>query len=352
MMRAFLGVLVAVIVAVAAAPVNGTPLPTVPGVAYVTGGQTGAFHVWVADTTGGNARELGIGDQPVVSPNGRMVVDSSDSNGYAITVYRTSTGAARSYFSLKKVTSFSMPLAWSSDSRYVAVALSPNDLETAALAIIDTRTGRAKVIEKGTVVHGASFAPAGSDQLAYAGDTRSLSLGSPTNIFTVTPNGTTRRQLTTDGQSLNPVWGRLGIAFDRERTPATGYSPLYQIWFMRSNGSHREQITHTHVGLPHLIHGLVPLALSADGSRLAAELEGQDTSRGYAVSILTRRSTQLEASGHSVTAWGISRDGRSILVDVGLLFGAPDQSSIEQIPFFGGAGTPLIAQGDDPSWNR
>ncbi len=240
-------------------------------------------------------------------------------------------------------------LAWSPDSRYLAVALSGVNLPSLTgygLAIIDTKTGTEKVITNG-VIYGASFAPGASDELVYA-RASSMSATAATNLFTVAANGTGMKQVTTDGRSANPVWGKRGIAFDHEQL-RPGYAPLAQIWLTQPNGSDRRQITHTSVGL--LVEGLVPLGFSTDGTRLAAEFEGQDTSIGYSVSILTGHSTQLKVGNLAVSAWGISRSGRSVLISVGGFMQPPSQGKIEQIPFSGGHPTLLIAHGDFPSWN-
>ncbi len=319
-------------------------------IAYVTGSATSAPNVWVANGSGGHPRKLGKGDVPLLSPDGRTVAASNEaSSGHALTLYPASGGApSASYFNIAKVTANA--LAWSPDSRYLAVALSGVNLPSLTgygLAIIDTRTGTEKVITNG-VIYGASFAPGASDELVYA-RASSMSATAATNLFTVAANGTGMKQVTTDGRSANPVWGKRGIAFDHEQL-RPGYAPLDQIWLTLPNGSRRRQITHTSVGL--LVEGLVPLAFSADGNRLAAEFEGQDTSIGYSVSILTGHSTQLKVGNLSVSAWGISRSGRSVLISVGGFMQPPNQGKIEQIPFSGGQPTLLIAHGNFPSWNR
>ncbi|MDQ6807283.1 MAG: hypothetical protein M3065_20535 [Actinomycetota bacterium] len=87
--------------------------------------------------------------------------------------------------------------------------------------------------------------------------------------------------ITSDGRSADPVWGTRGAVFDHKRF-RKGDAPIAQIWLMQANGGGRRQITHKRVGL--LVKGLVPITFSADGTRLAAEFEGQDTSFGYSVS--------------------------------------------------------------------
>jgi hypothetical protein len=333
--------------ALAAAPAGGVAVSGV-SIAYLTGSAESLPSVWSAGAGGGSARRLGPGDAPLLSPSGETVAASDiGSSGSALTLYPANGGAPTGYFNIVHVSATA--LAWSPDSRYLAVALTGNNapsLSGYGLAIIDTLTGTEQTIASGAI-YGASFAPGSADTLAYARAT-SLSVTAAANIYTVGADGTATKQITIDGRSADPVWGTRGIAFDHEQF-RKGYAPLDQIWLMRANGSGRKQITHTHVSL--LASGLAPLAFSADGTRLAAEFEGEDMSIGYSVSVLTGRATELTVGNASVSAWGISRDGRSILVTVGGFEQPPNRGKIEEIPFSGGHPTLLIAHGGFPSWN-
>jgi WD40 repeat protein len=347
-MRGFSALAVATLVGVAAlAPASGASTGSA-AIAYVTGTARSLPSVWVADGSGGSARKLGAGSAALLSPNGQTVAASDiASSGHALSLYPANGGAATGYFNI--VQANATALAWSPDSRYLAVALTGNNVPSLSgygLAIIDTETGTEQTIVKGPI-YGASFAPGSSDTLAYA-RASSANGTAPTNIYTVAADGSRTEQITTDGRSADPVWGTRGIAFDHE-TFRKGYAPLDQIWLMQPNGRDRRQITHTHVGL--LAEGLVPLAFSADGTRLAAEFEGEDMSTGYTVSVLTGHATRLEVGHQAVTAWGISRDGRSVLIAVGGFEQPENQGKIEEIPFSGGHPTLLIAHGNFPSWN-
>ena len=372
-MRGLMGIVVAVLGGLGAlAPAAGASAPAQPALAYVTGGDSGVSYVWVADSSGGYARKLGKGDSPLLSPNGLMVaavdVGSSD---HALTLYPTTAetttvypttaetptggtptaetptgGRATGYFG---ATTAADAVAWSPDSRYLAVELMGDNapsLSGYGLAIIDTETGTEQMIAKG-VIYGAGFEPGTSDTLVYA-RASSLSATAATNIFTVAADGTGTTQITTDGRDAAPVWGTRGIAFVHERL-RKGYAPLGQIWLMQPNGSDRKQITHISVGL--LAEGLVPLAFSADGTRLAAEYEGEDTAIGYSVSVLTGHATQLKVGNQAVSAWGISADGRSVLISVGGFEQPASRAKVERIPFSGGHPTLLITHGSYPSWN-
>lgn len=331
----------------AAAPAGGASASS-GAIAYLTGTAKSLPSVWVADAGGTNARDLAQGDAPVLSPNGATVAASDlGESGPALTLYPAAGGAPAPYFNILHVNASA--LAWSADSRYLAVSLTGNNAPSLAgygLAIIDTETGTEKTVASGPI-YGASFAPGTSDTLVYA-RASSLSATASSNIYTVAADGTQSKQITTDGRSADPVWGARGIAFDQERL-RKGYGPSDQIWLMGPGGKGRKQITHIHVGL--LADGLVPLAFSADGTRLAAEYDGEDTSIGYSVSILTGHATELTVSGKPVSDWGISRDGRSVLITVGGFEAPASQGKVETIPFSGGHPTLLIAHGNFPSWN-
>ncbi|HEY5319099.1 MAG TPA: hypothetical protein VIJ20_14010 [Solirubrobacteraceae bacterium] len=343
---------VAVLAAVGAWAAPAVGSPSSAGIAYVLGGARGQPSVWVTDGSGANAHRLAPGDAALLSPDGQTVaVSDLGSTGPALSLYPSggaaSGGAATGYFNLAQASA--APLAWSPDSRYLAVALTGVNLPSLSgygLAIIDTETGTERMVATG-LIYGASFAPGASDTLVY-GRASSLSGSAATNIYTAASDATTTTRITTDGRSADPVWGARGIAFDHERF-RKGYAPLDEIWLMQPNGTGRRQITHTHVGP--LVSGLAPLAFSADGTRLAAEFEGEDTSIGYSVSILTGHATQLKVGSQSVSAWGISSNGRSVLISVGGFERPSDKAKIETIPFSGGRPTLLIAHGDFPSWN-
>jgi hypothetical protein len=347
-MRGFTGSMVAVLgaFAVLAPPAGASAAAaTLPGIAYLTATSTQDF-VWIANADGKAAHRLGVGDGPLLAPNGGTVAASDPTGPHSLVLYSTTGGASGQFFGPNVD---AVPLAWSPDSRYLAVGLTGDGASVAGsgLAIIDRSTGTAKVIAHGQI-GGASFAPGTSDEIVYA-HTSSTSLNAATNIFTASPTGAGIHAITHDGRSLNPVWGARGIAFDRE-TARRQDSPVYQIWTMRSNGTHRHQVTHSRP--PVLAEGLVPVAWSADGTRLLAEYEQEDDGDlAYAVDTATSRVKQLLIDGRSVLAAGISQSGRSVLVESGGEEGPLSGHTVESVPFFGGHATALIRHAAQASWN-
>jgi hypothetical protein len=316
--------------------------------AYVTG-DAATEWVWVANADGSHPQQLGQGGLPLISPDGAVVAAARfGSSGPALVLLRPGA-PERDFFDLHKVGA--TPESWSPDSRYLAVGLQGTAVKGGpqnGLAVIDTKTGSARTISHGFPC-GASFAPRVPDRLVWARSPGGAFCLKRVNLFTAMADGSRLRRITRDGRSLNPVWGPRAIAFDRQ-TPRRHDSPVYQVFLMRADGTHRRQLTHLHI--PPLLNGLVPVRFSARGNRLLAAFEGQDTSETWTVSVGTRRARQLTAGGHSVLAAGISRDGRAVLVQGGPLQSSPSHGVVETIPFSGGPPHVLVRHAGQPSWNH
>ncbi|MGO9321109.1 MAG: hypothetical protein ACLQBY_09960 [Solirubrobacteraceae bacterium] len=327
--------------------------PMVPRLAYLTETATSTAKVWVASASGGERKLLGPGQQPLLAPNGGSVAVSlfgatADSeHGPALGIYPASGGAVADYLDLETATA--TPLAWSPDSRYLAVYRQSNEtVEIAAgsgLDVIDTQTGAVSSIAEGAI-YGASFARDGSDRLVFA-MSHSLSPSASTNLYESEADGAGVHRITSDGRSLNPVWGPSYIAYDRERM--RHLSPEYQIWLASPSGVRVRKVMHVSVGP--LLQGLVPLAFSANGSRLLAEFEGEDTSGAYAVSVASGRARSVTVHGRMVQGAGISSDGSTLLIDAGSFEQPPSHGRIVTVPFAGGHAKVLVAHGSQASWN-
>lgn len=322
--------------------------------AYLTETASSTPRVWVAAANGSDRKLLGTGQEPLLSPNGQSVAVSlfgtasgGQESGPALGIYPTSGAAIADYLSLETVTATA--LAWSPDSRYLAVYAQSNQTAGIAAAssldVIDTQTGTLTTIAHGAI-YGASFARDGSDKLVFA-MAHSLSESAATNLYVSEAGGAGMHSITSDGRSLFPVWGPTYIAYDRERM--RHLSPEYQIWLATSTGVRVRKLTRIRVGA--LVQGLVPLAFSADGSRLLAEFEGQDTSNAYAVSVASGRARGIMVHAQTVQGAGISSDGSTLLIDVGSFEQAPSSGRIDTIPFAGGHPKVLVAHGSQASWN-
>jgi Tol biopolymer transport system component len=331
-----------------------TPVPPLPRLTYLTETATSTSKVWIASLSGGEGKLLGPGQQPLLAPDGRSVAVSLfgvspgvSEHGPSIGIYPSEGGPVANYLSLETATATA--LAWSPDSRYLAVYRQSNEtVDIAAgsgLDVIDTQTGTVTSIAEGAI-YGASFTRDGSDRLVFA-LAHSLSSSARTNLYESEADGAGLHPVTSNGRSLNPVWGPRYIAYDRERM--RHLSPEYQIWLASPSGASVRRLTHVAVGS--LVQGLVPLAFSADGSRLLAEFEGEDTSGAYAVSVASGRARGVTVHGQMVQGAGISSDGSTLLVDEDSFEQPPSHGRIAAIPFAGGSSTVLVAHGSQASWN-
>jgi Tol biopolymer transport system component len=343
--RAITGLLGAASLALCAAPAASAA-----GLAYETGGAKNPPEVWVADASGANAHRLGPGAFPVLSPNGGMVAASLGvvtGKTAALAIYPAGGGKAHTFFNINQEAA--VAVAWSPDSRYLAVGLldttPTRKIGHSAVVIIDTQTFKVTKIASG-IVQGVTFAPTAPDTLAY-GLSASQNFGSKTNLFSVPAAGGSPTQLTTDGHSYNPVWGKLGIAYD-EVNVVKNKAPAYSIFLL--NNGHKTQITHQKVTL--LQDGLMPISISADGRHLLANFVGEDTENAVTVDLVTHRTHTLKVSAVPPVGFAISKDGKRVLIDFGGFQGPAQHGTVEWVPFAGGKPTVLHKHGDEPSWNQ
>jgi dipeptidyl aminopeptidase/acylaminoacyl peptidase len=328
--------------------------PHLGRIAYVTSSEAKPeSEVWTASGNGVGPRQLGPGNDPLLSPDGATVAASllgtGSGKGPALALYPTS--AARSSTLGEVASQVAIPLAWSPDSRYLAVALGSTALKgfvkKSGLAILDTTTGSLKTIATG-IVNGASFAPDGTDRVVF-GRASGENLSAAVNLYVAEASGAGLKRITSDGRSLNPVWGPRFIAYDRERLRRND-APVYQIWLRGSSVGAARQLTSIHVRS--LVSGLMPLGFSSDGTRLLAEFVGQDTTEAWTVQIASKRARRVRLKGQGVVGAAISRDGSRLLVTEGGLDGPADTGNVLTVPFAGGAPTQLVAHAAQPSWNE
>jgi hypothetical protein len=317
-----------------------------PLLAYVGGSDNPA--VYVAGINGAHPRRLGAGDQPLLSPVGTYVAAGTQTaTGAALKLYSTTQGPARSFFNVKQ--SEAVPVAWSSDGEYLAIDLIGTAVtgdKGSGLAILDTQTMKTKLVANGEIF-GASFAPdSAGDELVY-GSAPSLNESAKVNLHTVNADGTGAKQITSDGRSLDPIWGLKGIVFDRQTMRGKDTAPLYQLWL--KNGTHLTQVTHLKV--PLLLDGLVPVSVSRDGSRLLAGYIGEDTDEAWTVQLSTGKAREVTVPHQYVQGTAISSDGKSLLIEVGAFENSPSHGTVEKIPFGGGAVVKLIHGGAEGSWD-
>ncbi len=351
---AALAIAIALASGAAAAPSLAPSPPQPPTIAYVTESGTSPPLVWTMRSDGSQKTSLGEGFSPQISPNGQQVAVSlfgagAGETGPALGIYSTVGAPVQSFLSLKGETA--QPLSWSPDGRYLAVDVQSTALKRGArlsgLGILDTQSSKLSMIARGQL-YGASFAPNGSDEIVY-GLARSQSLTARVNIFRTKPDGSGTVALTRDGRSLFPLWGPGAIAYDRERLRRQD-APVYQIWLRSSNGRTRRL---TNVRVRSLVSGLIPVAFSADGTKLLAQFVGQDTSEAWTVRVASGRARRLTPKGARLPlqAAGLSTDGATVLVNEGGVDGPASEGRVATLPFAGGRSTVLVARGSQASWN-
>jgi hypothetical protein len=342
-------------VAASEAVADLTPEPTVPRLAYVTESATSTSTVWLASASGGERKLLGPGNQPLLAPDGQSVAVSlfgatpgPEEHGPSIGVYSASGAPVADYFDLETATA--TPVAWSPDSRYVAVYRRSNEpvliAEGSGLDVVDVQTGAITSIAEG-LISGASFARDGSDRLVFA-LSHSLSPSAPVNLYESEVDGAGVHRITSDGRSLDPVWGPKYIAYDRERM--RHLSPEYQIWLESPNGGAPVRRV-THISVDPLSQGLIPLAFSANGDRLLAEFEGEDNSDAWAVNVVTGHARAVTVHGGAVQGAGISASGSRLLIDENAFFQPSSKARVATIPFSGGRSHVLVTHASQASWN-
>jgi hypothetical protein len=319
---------------------SATPAPT-PGITYVKTGRA-LPSVWIAAADGSQQRRLGSGDQALLSPDGTLVAADRASG---LTIYR---GAGGSPLNAPALRSAASPLAFSPDSRYVAVLLQDTRSGLGAgngrLDVIDLTTGTVSASAPG-IVGGASFAPSGRDRVVFALAASQRS-NAPQNLYEMPADGSTApRQITHDGHSTAPLWGARGIVFVRFRSRGRNEAPAYRLALRRGR---RVRLLRSPTPGP-LVEGLSPVAISADGTHLLAEFIGEDTSQAYAVDLSRNRYHELRRGAQG---GGISRDGRTVLISFGGFEGPSTHATIATEPFAGGRAQALIHGGDSPTWNR
>ncbi len=327
----------------------------VPRLAYVTETATSTSKVWLASASGSEPKLLGPGSQPLLAPDGQSVAVSLfgttpglQEHGPSIGVYSASGAPVADYFDLE--TAIATPLAWSPDSRYLAVYRQSNEsvlvAQGSGLDVLDVQTGTITSIAEGAI-YGVSFARDGSDRLVFA-LSHSLSPSAPVNLYESEVDGAGVHRITSNGRSLDPVWGPTYIAYDRERM--RHLSPEYQIW-LESPGGGAPVRRVTHIPVDPLSQGLIPLAFSASGNRLLAEFEGEDNSDAYAVNVVSGHARAVTVHGGAVQGAGISSSGSTLLVDEKAFEQPPSNGRVASIPFAGGRSHVLVAHGSQASWN-
>lgn len=316
--------------------------------------------VWVAEDNGKHAHELAAGSAPRVSPDGQTVAYSPAMKGGAGSelVVAPVDGSAEPR---RLLSNWREPfeLEWSPDSSTIAALRGP-EIGKRTLVLIDVATGERRVVARG-YFSGISFAPepplhpgAGRrkpPRLVY-GRSHSERYPLRSDIFWSDVSGGMPVQLTHDHRSTAPLWGPSGkIVFVKQLgAKKRKYGPKNELYLMNESGGKVRRLTHTKVDP--LLQGLYPTQWSANGKRLLAEFEGQDTT--YAVTVNPQTGAQrplVEATEQGFLGWALSANGKLVLGSTGGFEPGPG-NDVATIPYGGGKPKVLATNAFEPSWSR
>lgn len=308
--------------------------------------------VWVAEDSGAGVRQLagpGLGgEQPLISPDGSAVIfESLPAHGDAALDLVPTAGGAITALASPEASMFQT--AWSPDSKTIVTSLGTTP-ERERLVLIDVATHSMRTIATGSF-QGVSFSP-DSTKLAYSRAPNDKIFPTASDVYTVAVAGGTPRRITSNHRSTSPVWGPTKIAFARTfKARRREDAPKSNVWLMNPDGSGGRQLTRQKA--PFLISGPAPLAWSASGAQLLAEVGGQDTSYAEGVnprSGAVHRLARHENTETGLVATGISRDGSTVLAATGG-FDPGSRHNIVTVPFAGGTPKVLVRGAFAPSWN-
>jgi Tol biopolymer transport system component len=327
--RTIITLLGATIALLMAAPAQAT-------LVYVKG-PGDAPHVFVADDDGTNPHKIGDGRAPVVSPDGRWVAWVVDGTPQQVKM-RLADRSRKARDVVRS--SFVGELQFSPDSKSLGIELSNR------LWIYDIHDRESVKAASGNI-RGFSFSP-DSKSVAFGTSGHNDAFDAPADLYSFAIADKTRRRITRDRKSLNPLWTQGGIIHDRQKRRANA-APSYNLFEIQPDGGSLRRITA--LTIPNLVSGLVPLERSANGTRLLAEFVGQDTSVGFAVNPKSGKVRALSRdSENGFVAADLTANGRTVL---GMTGGpAPsNKNNVVTMPYRGGKPKVLVRHATDPDWS-
>jgi Tol biopolymer transport system component len=302
-------------------------------------------RVYVANDNGSGARQVGLGRNSHVSPNGEWVAYERETNngGAELRLYQVDIHKSQR---LLNPWAESFVFAWSPDSEMVAVVTGGLTGKKTLLVLNVKSLTREKVATG--YFNGVSFSPE-SDEIVYGVSQTENTLKS--DVFRYELGGSAPTRLTNDKSSAYPLWGpkdQIVFAHYTERNKRDE-APEGQLFTMDSEGQRISQLSHTKVSP--LAQGLIPVAWSKNGARLLTEFAGEDQSYAVALSTVTGAEKKLTKNFETgLQGAALSEDGATVLGTVGLGFGGNPQPKVVTVPWGGGPEKVLVPGGYEPSW--
>ncbi len=310
--------------------------------------------VFVANDDGSGARKVETGHDPRVAPDGLSVayLHEGPKNAQELKVSPATGGRGKTLMTNLREAFY---IIWSSDSKTIAALRGP-EIGKRKLVLIDVATGLQSVVASG-FFSGFSFSPDGTE-IAYAlapkekypprSDVFRFPVPIPGGLSLLLPP----MQLTGDHNSSQPLWGPQKIVFVKTvEGQKRKYGPKNELFLMNPLGKGVKRLTHTKVDP--LLQGLFPTEWSADGSRLLAEFEGQDTS--YAVLVNPKTGAQRAVAGtgeQGFVGTDLSSDGSLVLGFNGGFDPGLRNHKVQTVPSSGGKPKTLVKEAIEPSWSR
>lgn len=312
--------------------------------------------VFVAGDDGSGAKKLVAGEDPHLSPDGKIVAllrQGASLKSKPEMVLAPVDGSAPPTVLVK---GWRLPevFAWSPDSKLIVAVLGP-ELGEQRLVLISTETGAQRMLARG-FFSGVSFSPDGGELVYAMAGAAMFPLRSDIYRTEVLPPGAVSikavvpQRLTNDRRSSYPLWGPQEIVFVKAvDAKKRKYGPKNELYLMNPSGKGVKRLTHTKVDP--LLQGLFPTAWSASGNQLLAEFEGQDTS--YAVKVNPQTGSQKpvgKAGGQGFVGTALSSDGKFVLGFEGG-FDPGSRHDVVRIPYKGGKPKVLAKNAFEPDWS-
>jgi hypothetical protein len=294
-------------------------------------------RVWAARDDGSQARRVGMGHSPRISPDGRWVAWIQEGTTDQVMMRladrsRKARVVARS--------SFIGDMHFSPDSKSLGLVLSRR------LFVYDIRE-RTELKAASGVIQGFSFSP-DSKSVVFGTSGRSDAAGAPSDLYSFELAEKLRTRITRDRKSLNPLWGPNGIVHDRQ-VPRMDDAPTYNLFEIQPDGGSLRRITRLRI--PSLMSGLVPLELASGGKRLLAAFVGQDTDVGFRVNTVSGKTHALDDDfENGFVGFDLTSDGRTVLGHTG----GPDPGARHDVvttPYGGGEQEVLVPRAGFPDWS-
>jgi dipeptidyl aminopeptidase/acylaminoacyl peptidase len=318
--------------------------------------------VYAAGDDGSGAKRLVAGENPHVSPDGKIVAllrqglvgKSKPPRTFPEMVLAPADGSAPPTV-LARGWRLPEVFAWSPDGKLVVAVLGP-ELGKQRLVLIDTETGAQRTLAHG-FFNGVSFSPSG-DELVYgmAGMEKFPPRSDLYRIEVLPPGAVSVKavvpqRLTKDHRSSYPLWGAQKIVFVKTvDAKKRKYGPKNELYLANPSGKGVKRLTHTKVDP--LLQGLFPTDWSLSGNQLLAEFEGQDTS--YAVKVNPKTGAEkpvAQVGEQGFVGTALSNDGKFVLGYTGG-FDPGLNHDVISVPYAGGKGKVLAKNAFEPDWSR